>query len=298
MTTTEATITVLGIPLATFLTFSVIAALITTFGNLLALYLKDILAVRSFEKWKARQALLAAYRKYKEPLFLSAYELSNRLDRLSYSKDSQEEYGRKIDTLYFKHKGKPKNDVTDPYYLKYRLSSNIYRLCSFLYWLEHYREDIVFLDSGQTERNRQLELCLDEIRDDLAGGRINNRTDWQSWKDVLIFKEEQRAIGAQMTNAKGNLIDYATFMNILENKENLEKNRWIYRAVEFFLELTSSKDFRVVRMKMLVVHLTQLMALLGERPLDTHILSRSSALEADLQKEGFELSTAARRKLR
>lgn len=72
-----------GLQLSQILGFSVVGALVTTLGSLLALYLKDVLAVRSLERWKARQTLISVYRRYRLPIYLAAEELSGRLYGLS-----------------------------------------------------------------------------------------------------------------------------------------------------------------------------------------------------------------------
>ncbi len=59
-----------GMKLSEILAASVVAACVTTSGSLLALYLKEILAVRAFERWKARQTLVSIYRRYRLPIFL------------------------------------------------------------------------------------------------------------------------------------------------------------------------------------------------------------------------------------
>ncbi len=57
---------------------TVVAAFVTMIGNLLALYLKDYLGARSFERWKAAESLVAVYNKYRKSIALAAQELASR----------------------------------------------------------------------------------------------------------------------------------------------------------------------------------------------------------------------------
>jgi hypothetical protein len=53
----------LGLTAPQILGLSVLAALVSTVGNLLATWLRDFLFVRSFERWKESRTLLSVYRK-------------------------------------------------------------------------------------------------------------------------------------------------------------------------------------------------------------------------------------------
>ena len=75
----------------TLLGLSVLGAFVTTIGSLIALFLKEFVAATWLERWKARQTLLGAYRRYQMPIFLAAEELSNRLYGLSRDNNDREE---------------------------------------------------------------------------------------------------------------------------------------------------------------------------------------------------------------
>jgi len=176
---------------------TVLGACVTTAGSLLALYIKEFVAARWLEQWKARQTLLGIYRRYQLPIFLAAEELSGRLYGLSREDNDREERAIGLEQL--------KNPATrelhaaiSEHYLRYRFVSNVYRLCTFIAWLELYRRDIGTLDTGQIDRNRQLDACLRNIQCALADGWINQHDDWREWKDCLLYREEQRAIGSAM----------------------------------------------------------------------------------------------------
>jgi hypothetical protein len=279
---------ILGLPVAQVLGFTVLAAFVTVIGNLFALFLKDVLAVRSFERWKARQSLASAYRKYREPIFLSAGELARRLHQIAVAKSSEEENIASLDLLKQKNDRPGTSAEVDDYYMKYRLTSNIYRLCSLLGWLELYRSEIVMLDSGSVELNRRLEDLIYKIRGDLANGHLNNNSDWSQWRDALIFHEVQRAIGHRMfvqANGRASLLDYGTFCEILEAGSSAA--RWMWPAAIFFESLGGKKDFRLVRMQMLVVHLNDLMWLLEPKHVPPEHVAAARQIEERLRAAGY-----------
>ena len=113
----------------------------------MAMVIKDYFFARSIERWKDQRELESVYRKYRDPIVLAALELIRIL--------------RQIEAEYVPAYFDPKyvemdpqygvvNATADDYFRKYKLTSAVFRLCAFLGWLELYRQDIVFLDSGQT----------------------------------------------------------------------------------------------------------------------------------------------------
>src|SRR5215469_13697512 len=48
---------------------------------------------------------------------------------------------------------------------QYKLISTIYRFCALLGWLELYRQEVTFLDSGRNRDNERLERCIRHIRE-------------------------------------------------------------------------------------------------------------------------------------
>lgn len=58
------------------LALTVLAAVVTAAGNLLATVLKDFFFTRSFEQWKERRTLMSVYRKYRDPIVLGGRNLS------------------------------------------------------------------------------------------------------------------------------------------------------------------------------------------------------------------------------
>lgn len=132
--------------------------------------------------------------------------------------------------------------------------STVYRLCAFLGWLELYRQDVTFLDTGRQNENRRFEEALARLRGDLADGQLNKAHDWLEWRDRLIFREEQRAIGEAMI-ASGTtsrvVIGYGTFCTLYTRAAS-DESLWSLRvACNFFLNLEDTKDFRRKRLEMM-----------------------------------------------
>src|SRR5215217_1257213 len=185
----------LNLPAKDLFALGVIAAVITTVGNLFATVLKDFLLARSFESWKANRALIAIYRRYRDPLLLSSVELLNRMREVTH-----ETPANFLSSELLKVKiAKMENPLaTDPYFMKYKLISTIFRFCALLGWFELYRQEVTYLDCGKSRLNCRLENCIATIRSDLADGYLNAAEDRHLWADAYIFREEQRAIGELM----------------------------------------------------------------------------------------------------
>ena len=221
---------------------SVIAAVIAAAGNLLATFLKEVVFARSLENWKSRKSLTAVYRRYRDPLLLATHELVNRiaeiLDRTS---------GEFLDPDLLKSNPYRMvlNSAEDVYYRRYKLLSTVYRLCAWLGWLELYRRDITFLDSGHHKTNQEFESLLRGIRSALADGHLNDAEDWQEWHDCLLFREEQRAIGEVMIDIQRNaVIGYGTFCDLFLSVEHTSAKKWISVAANFLGAFQGSCDRR------------------------------------------------------
>jgi hypothetical protein len=239
------------------LTFTVIAAVVTTLGTLLGHVLKEIALARSFETWKQRRAADALYRKYRDPLVLSAIELANRLGEILDE--------RPADFLQVPLVSPAPEPLThagrDEYYRRYKYQSTVYRLAAFLGWIELYRQELVFVEESQRPASQRLGSQLQEVRADLADGHIHDAPDWYLWRDALIFREEQRALGDAMivTSEKTRTImGYGAFLLALEASE-APTHRWIGVAVNFLAQAgMGERDFRLERYRRLLVHLAAL----------------------------------------
>jgi hypothetical protein len=256
--------------------FTVIGALVTTAGTLLGLFLKEVLFARSFERWKAKQSLDRLSRRYRDPITLSALELCNRLTRIC---DTYPPDFLAAGLLAILPARPSLNSSADPYFKRYTLISSVYRLCSFLGWIELFRQEITFLQINEGTANVRLDQAIYAIRSDLADGELNSAKDWDVWYDALLFREEQRAIGESMITISGDIkvvMGYAEFCDLFPGDKNTSRGRWIEVASSLFLDPKANKDFRLVRMRRLVAHLVDLVEVLAPSRLrDDHRDARS-----------------------
>jgi hypothetical protein len=127
----------------------------------------------------------------------------------------------------------------------------------------------VFLDVSESKTNTVLQTLVNEIREDLADGTLNSATDWPTWSDALIFREEQRAVGETMivnVNATRTVMGYGTFVGMLEDPSSTG-SRWCQIVTNFLIDPRKEKDFRLVRYQRLIVHLVDLARALDQKRL-------------------------------
>ncbi len=251
-----------------WLGFAVLAAVVSVIGTLIGIVFKDFIFARAFENWKQRKSLNQIYQKYKDPILLSAKELCTRL--IEVLDQYPPNYLRKS-VLDLNPPQPIMNNEDDPYFKRYKLVSTAYRLCSFLGWLELYRQEVVFLNSGNNKHSKQLENILDYFRSDLADGQLNMARNWSKWKDMLIFREEIRAIGESMLDFVGTtrtVMGYGKFCELFDSNDTNNKNRWIPNILSVFLDLDVNLDFRKNRIIRMMNHLINLVELLDKNGLE------------------------------
>lgn len=237
-----------------YLGLTVVGAVITTIGSLIALFLKDFLFVRYFDSIREKRTLKNLFKKYNDPLVLSAIELIRRLNELVRNYSTLTNVFT-TDNFKSTPRIQTSNDATDPYFLKYKIVSTLYRFCSLLGWLELYRQEMTFLDSHSTKRTIKLLEIIEKIRTPLADGQlIAEKKDWTTWKDILIFREELRAIGEGMienNKEKKSILGYGKFQEMVDAYLTNDKPTWLRPTINFFLDYDSKKDFREQRLKLL-----------------------------------------------
>lgn len=250
-----------GLTPAELLGLSVLAALIAAVGNLLALVLREFFLVRSYDRWKERQALRAVYQRYRDPIALSGLELLSRTQEIARTYPPS---FLRSDVLDRQPSSLTTIATDDPYFQRYKLVSSVYRLCAFLGWLELYRQDVTFLDTGRRRGNAELDVLLKNLRGDLADGYLNKAPDWREWTDRLIFREEQRAIGAAMIREVGSrrmVMGYEEFLLFFDDLN--AGPWWLHTAANFLLDLDQARDFRRERLRQLEHHLAGLIGVLN-----------------------------------
>jgi hypothetical protein len=250
-----------GLTPADLLGLSVFAALVAAVGNLLALVLREFFLVRSYDRWKERQSLRAVYQRYRDPITLSGLELLSRTQEIARTYPPS---FLRSDVLDRHPSGLTTITTDDPYFRRYKLVSSVYRLCAFLGWLELYRQDVTFLDTGRRRGTADLDAFLKNLRGDLADGHLNKAPDWHEWSDRLIFREEQRAIGAAMIRDVGTrrmVMGYEEFLLYFDDLD--ESPWWLRTAANFLLDLEQTRDFRRERLRLLEQHLGGLIGVLN-----------------------------------
>ena len=241
----------------TILGLSVLGALVTTVGSLLATVVKDFLLARSLERFKTQQQLRQVYLKLRDPLLLSTIDLVNRIAEIAF-----ESTVNFLDPALLQASASrmTENSAHDLYYQRYKFVSTSYRLCVWFGWVEMYRQETTFLDSGQRKTNEDFEHHVQAMRSSLADGHLNDADDWLAWTDSLIFREEQRAIGERMLDASRRAaIGYAEFNTRLIPSGSHPTDPWIRLAVDFLSDLKSipdadERDFRRARCLLLIKH--------------------------------------------
>lgn len=262
----------------------VLGALVTAAGNLIATALKDYVFARSLERWKARQQLRSVYIKYRDPLLLSVFELLRRMAEIIY--ESPVDF-LSPDLLKINPPSMVSNSAHDHYYRRYKLLSSIYRLCACLGWLELYRRDVTFLDSGHHRTNTKFESLVQQLRSSLADGQLITAEDWDDWKDSLIFREEQRAIGEVMIDDGGDrVIGYSVFCQKFDMPDNTPARHWLNVAATFLLDLRSAqrsqKDFRQARCLLFIDHGISLIECLDSKRVNGYLLQLRGKVRNDL----------------
>jgi hypothetical protein len=267
----------LGLDLKTWLGLTVLGAIISTLGSLFGVVLKEYFFSRSFERWKQRQTLEQLYQKYRDPLLLSARELASRTDEIL--KHFPTVY--LSDTVLASHPEKQvANSIHDPYFQRYKLLSTAYRLSAFMAWVELYRQELTFLHPGDNQHALALERVVGLIRSDFADGQLNDAEDWDKWRDTLVFREELRAIGESLLEARGSTRTVMGYGRYCENLESTVPNavqRWSPVVLNFVLNLEATgKDFRQIRLKRLLVHLVELMRLIDGKSIEPYLEKAST----------------------
>jgi hypothetical protein len=257
-------------------------------GVTVGLILKEFLFPRLFESWKSRRALQDLYRRYRDPLFLAGSELAGRLVEVCKTYPTNYLASRLLDQ---KVPGPRVNSADDLYFRRYKLVSSLYRLCAFLGWLELYRQDIVFLDSGRHRSNARFEQCLLLLREDIADGHLNRAEDWYEWSDYLIFREELRAAGEAMIVLEGGqrrvVMGYARFCEVYLDNADTCKKKWLDVASQFLLDPpeNTAKNFRLVRFKRVLLHLVDLLTILEPKRVSKYLTDYQPLLAKDLAQD-------------
>jgi hypothetical protein len=247
---------------ADFVKLGIAAAIVSTLGSLLALFIKEYFLTMYFERRREKKTIDLLFNKYKDPIMLATMEFSKRLIEIHTGFPTK--YLKK-ETLQVKPGSLIRNSAHDEHYLRYKLISTCYRMSAVLGWLELYRQEITFLRSSNTRRNKDLETCLEKLKNVFADGHIIQFNDWEHWGDYLIFREEQRAIGEFMIVNKGEskgvmgFLKYVTYFN---EREKLKDHEALTTVINFNTDFKVGQDFRHWRYYFILIHMKELLTLL------------------------------------
>jgi len=247
------------------LILAIAGAVVTTLGSLLAIFIKEYLLAKYFDDRRDRKTLDKIYKKYKDPILLSVIELSSRVSEIlqHYPTVYLNQSALNSKMTAFK-----KNTIDDEHFRKYKFVSTLYRLCSFLGWLELYRQEITFLSSSNDKANMNLEKCLQDIRSAFADGQLNDAEDWETWMDYLIFREEQRGIGERMiviNDGTKTIMGYVKFKELMQAYLDNNQNDWLGPSLNFLLDLKEEKDFRKERLTLILFHFKKLLETIDKK---------------------------------
>ena len=171
---------------------------------------------------RSKQAVAdATVTRYREPLVSAAFEMQARIYNLS--------TGR-----FF---GKDRSS--------YHVDHTLYVFAQYLGWREIIRQEIQFMDLGETPATKKLSELLEEVTNAISDSGLNLPENFK------LFRGEQRAIGEKMMAPMGSTtqvplghrcLGYAGFVEAL----NLEDfNAWFskLRSSIEYLESTDTPDF-------------------------------------------------------
>jgi hypothetical protein len=224
-----------------WLMFAVLAAVVSTLGSLLALYIKDVV----IEDRKEKKLKDGAFHNHKAFLAAAVRDLADAFAQI-------------IDGFPTNYLGEEvlsltpaslANTTDDPHYRKYKYIRTLYRLCSFFGWLEVNRIDNTFFQSSSGRQNDLLQQKLRKIKGIFSEGRLIGiyGNDWSHWKDRQIFNEEQRALGEGMLieyQEKTMVIGFGKFQELVAAYTTEGKPLWLVPAFTFITNMQAEKDFR------------------------------------------------------
>jgi hypothetical protein len=152
-----------------------------------------------------------------------------------------------------------------------------------LAWVELYRQEVTFLDSGHDHINSFIDIRVKHIRSALADGHLNTQSDWEDWEDCLLFREELRAIGESLIytteNKSRSVMGYAAFQGKFFGEKS-DKEEWINGAVNFFVDLgQKKKDFRVYRLRFMLKNSLELLELFDEEMITPKLKQKKIDIE-------------------
>ena len=250
--------------------YSVIAAVVTALATLLGLLINGLWLTPRLEQFKATQARADIHREYSCQTVLAAHDCCGRLHEIrrhwppSYLDAALFLENAPIQVIY-------NND--DLHHRKAKLTSTIYRLCAVLGWLELYRQELAYPDNKPSQNNTDLDRIRKLIDSALADNQLRPESH-TTWKDPLIFREEQRAVAQMMiigADDKRSVMGYYDFHRMLNDSSAKEQQHWINIIANVLTDPRSDgQDFRPFRLDLMIVHIVDLIQVLEGQNVPRH----------------------------
>jgi hypothetical protein len=271
--------------------FTIAGVAITTVGTLIASFVKDYVQVIWLDQHRDSKALERIYKKYRDPILLSAKELAHRLQEIVKGNPPN---WLESDLWEGKQRRNTLNDSMDPHFQQYKQISTAYRLAAFLGWLEIYRQEVVFLNPGRSKDSKLLQDQVERIRMVFAEGRLNAAPDFDQWLDGVIFREELRAIGECMIiqdQKERQVIGYGKFCSLFDAEESPQRE-WAEQILQLFLRPRPSKDFRLKRIRLLLLSLIELIRLMDSTQISADLQESADGLRLQIRDDNFSQGDA------
>ena len=210
---------------------ALVAAAITVWGQTRNARLEHQLR-RKEEAEKRKLDAERIFSRYREPLVHAAYDLQSRIFNL---------LELQIISVHY--------DRGDQRARDYVIINTAYLIAQYFGWTEVIRQEGLFLDLGEDEKTRKMNLLQDEItnawlRDDLG-------------KSLMIFRGNQRVIGEQMIKKSGemlNCLTYGEFLLQLGDTENDYLDHLTKDVRDAILEIDNSRP-RLVLLQQALINL-------------------------------------------
>ncbi|HEY7348701.1 MAG TPA: hypothetical protein VH599_10335 [Ktedonobacterales bacterium] len=182
--------------------------------------------------------------RYAKPLLQAAYELEGRLEAILDEKRN----GRLW--LWPNWQPDPTNAELPPLTFDYYLKSSLYLIGQFFAWIDIMKKEEIFLPLSDKAINQEFQTLLDNCIKAFSDSRVAS--------GVAIFRQQQRAIGEQMSeeSAKDRTLHCASYSTFVDKYEQDERfRRWFEPAESLILQIEREGDPRMKRLQAITLQL-------------------------------------------
>lgn len=221
----------------------ILSGLITLAGAIFNYYLNQRSKRLDEERKRQEEAEKLAAR-YAKPLLQAAYELEGRLESILH----EERFGRLW--LWPNWQPGPEHGPMAPVTFDYYLKSTLYLIGQFFAWIDIMKKEEIFLPLSDRAVNQEFQTLLENCVKAFSDSRIA--------AGAAIFRQQQRAIGEQMSEEAGKektlrCISYSTFVETYEQNERFR--RWFEPVESLILQIEHEGDPRMKRLHAIAIRL-------------------------------------------